>query len=250
MTIMKLATCAALWAGLSAPALAQNEVGEMLERFASDYMQDPTFTEDRVFGVEIDGEMWTVALDRDTASYEIWNGPPPEPTFYYTGSPDIFEQIGRGEITALTAMGKAFSTDQTPFDLAMMEGFEFDPAIIAFGFHFWTRGFPEILNYRELETRFIHGANAGLIYYQPGFRSGFGNVAPGQHANADERSRSNPFPSMFIVTEGQLIARINGEDTVMEGGQLMIIPPGVDHEFLNPFDVPAYFFLFMFGEEA
>ncbi|WP_158291600.1 cupin domain-containing protein [Marinicauda algicola] len=250
MRTIKAAACAALLAGAAAPALAQSEVGDMLDRFAADYMEDPTFTRDWLFGVEIGGEMWTLSLDRDTASYEIRRGTPPEPVFYFTGTPEIFERIGHGEITALTAMGRAFENDPVPFDIQLMDGAGFDPAILSFAFHFWTRGFPEILNYRELDTREIHGANGALIYYQPGFRSGFGHVAPGQHANEDPESRSNPFPTMFIVTEGRLIARIGGEDTEMEGGQLVIIPAGVDHEFLNPFGEPAYFFLFMFGEGA
>lgn len=250
MMTRTLAAAAALLGALTAPALAQHPVGEMLDRFAADYMEDPTFTEDWLFGVEIGGEMWTIALDHETTSYEIWNGTPPEPTFYFTGTPEIFERIGRGEITAMTAMGRAFQNDPVPFDIQLMDGAGFEPRILNFSFHFWTRGFPEILNYRELATRDIHGANGALVYYQPGFRSGFGNIAPGQHANEDPASRSNPFPTMFIVTEGRLIARINGQDTQMEGGQLMIIPAGVDHEFINPYDAPAYFFLFMFGEGA
>lgn len=223
----------------------------ILERYAADYVaNDVTFDADEEFGVEVNGEMWTVSLNHEARSYEVRPGDPSAPTFYYTATGDILERIDRGEISAYTAMVKAFSTDVTPMDIGLMDGAEFNPAILTHVFHFWTRGFPEVVNYAEQETREVHGGNAGIIYYQPGFRSGFGSVAPGQHVNEDPLSRTNPFPTLLIVTEGRMTARINGVDSEFSEGHFMIIPAEVSHEFLNPYDEDAHFFLFMFGEGA
>jgi mannose-6-phosphate isomerase-like protein (cupin superfamily) len=231
-------------------AIAQDTTAEILDRFATDYLADATFSQDVSFGVEVDGDMWSVELAQDDQSYTITHATPAEPTFYFTVEADTLAKIDRAEMTALTAMGKAFSTDVTPMDIEMMEGADFDPFILTFTFHFWTRGTPEIINFREVDTRFIHGGNAALIYYQPGFRSGFGYLMPGQHANADPRSRTNPFPSMFIFTGGRATARLDGVDQEVSDGQIIFIPAGMSHEFLNPYDEPAEFLLFMFGEGA
>jgi mannose-6-phosphate isomerase-like protein (cupin superfamily) len=237
----------------AAPALGQDNSAEaILTRYAADYVvNDVTFLGDQEFGVQIAGEMWTVALEHESRSYLVRRGDPSAPTFYYTvDTLETLQRVDRGEISAYTNMAKAFSSDVTPMDIELMEGAGFDPAILTHVFHFWTRGFPEVVNYAEQDTRMTHGGNAGIIYYQPGFRSGFGNVAPGQHVNEDPRSQTNPFPTLLIVTEGWMTARINGVDTVFEEGQFMIIPAEVRHEFLNPYDTPAHFFLFMFGEGA
>jgi hypothetical protein len=182
MTVSKLTipaiTAIALCAG-SAAAQSDN-TASILERYAADYvMHDVTFDADQEFGVQVNGEMWTITLSHEDRSYDVRQGDPSAPTFFYTATGDILERIDRGEISAYTAMAKAFSTDVTPMDIDLMEGAGFDPAILTHVFHFWTRGFPEVVNYAEQETRFVHGGNASIIYYQPGFRSGFGSVSPG-----------------------------------------------------------------------
>jgi mannose-6-phosphate isomerase-like protein (cupin superfamily) len=247
---VKYALAAAVLTLTPNAASAQDDTADILDRFATDYLDDMTFSRDVSFGVEVDGDMWSVELVQGAGTYSITHTTPAEPTFYYTVETETLGQIDRGEMTALTAMGKAFSTDVTPMDIEMMDGADFDPFILTFTFHFWTRGTPEIINFREVETRFIHGGNAALIYYQPGFRSGFGYLMPGQHANADPRSRTNPFPSLFIFTGGRATARLDGVDQEVGDGQILFIPAGMSHEFLNPYDEPAEFLLFMFGEGA
>ncbi len=241
---------------LGSASLAQDagipeaEAGAILDRFAADYMNDPTFTRDWEFGLVIDGQWWTVTLDRAATRYTIRQGEPETPSFYYPAEGATLALVDRGEMAALTAMGKAFSSDYAPMDIDLMEGAGFDPAILAFTFHFFTRGTPEIIHWREHQTREVHGGNAGLIYYQPGFRSGFGYVMPGQHVNADERSRTNPFPTIIIFTGARAIARLDGVDHEVGDGDIIFIPAGMSHEFLNPFSEPAEFLLFMFGDGA
>ncbi|MFY0636585.1 cupin domain-containing protein [Maricaulis maris] len=244
---------AGLTTGLVLPMTAQAQddgIEAILERFAADYLEDPTFQASAEFGVVVEGDWWTIAMDAEAGSYTVSHGEPESPTFYYTAEAETLTKVDRGEMAALTAMGKAFSTDYAPMDIELMEGANFDPAILALTFHFWTRGTPEIINWREHETREVHGGNAGLIYYQPGFRSGFGYVMPGQHVNADPRSRTNDFPTLIIFTGNRAVARIDGIDQDVGDGQMIFIPAGVSHEFLNPFDEPAEFLLFMFGEGA
>lgn len=234
-----------------APAQAQDTTGDILERFAADYLEDPTFTRDWTFGVLVEGEeWWTVAFDHAAGTYSVSPGEPSEPTFYYTSDRESLGKVDRGEMAALTGMAKAFSTDVTPMDIDLMEGAGFDPAILGLTFHFWSRGLPERTNYLTAETRFTHGTNAGIIYYQPGFRSGFFHIEPGHHVNENPDSRTNPFPSMIVVTSGEVRARIGGEDTMVVEGDVILIPAGISHEFFNDGDEVAVGLLFMFGEGA
>ncbi len=241
-----------LMGAMVAPAALAQDGGTQaaLERFAADYLTDPTFTRDWQFGVRVDGDWWTVTLDHAGQRYAVRPGEPDTPTFFFPVEGEVLTRIDEGRMAALTAMGKAFSTDYAPMDLELMDGADFDPAILPLIFHFWTRGTPEIINWREHDMRELHGGNAGLIYYQPGFRSGFGQIMPGQHVNADERSRTNPFPSIIIFTGARAIARLDGVDHEVGDGQIVFIPAGMSHEFLNPFDEPAEFLLFMFGDGA
>lgn len=82
------------------------------------------------------------------------------------------------------SIAEAFSTDPAPMDIEAMEGFqpgpEFIDVILPTTFHFWTRGFPEVIPFGERYTRFTHGADAAVFYHQPGFRSAWGSSAGGQ----------------------------------------------------------------------
>src|SRR5690606_9672828 len=156
------------------------------------------------FGVKVGDTFYTVEAAPKTetarARVEVREGAPATPTFYYPiDSVDYLSRLDSGEVNALTLMAKAFSTDVTPMDIEFMEGYQPADDIVGFvvplTFHFWTRGTPEFVNFAEQETRVTHGTNAGIFYYQPGLRSGWFNIAPGDHVNEDERSQSNPFPS-------------------------------------------------------
>lgn len=233
--------------------------GAVIQRFAADYADDPFLDRETVFGVEVDGEWWTVralpGAGGSAGDVRVTAGRPPAPTFYFTVDRETLRRIDAGQMNALTAMGKARESDAAPMDIATMDGFapsdpDFGAWVIPFVFHFWTRGQPEIIPFNSEATRTVHGAQAAIFYYQEGLRSAFFEVRPGQHVNADPADQSNPFPSLFIMVEGRVRARIGGRDMELEAGNAMFIPAGVTHEFLNPFDAPGRGILLMFGEGA
>lgn len=249
---------AMLMAGL-ASGLAQDagRAGEILSAYAADYESDPSMLSG-TFGIEIEGEWWhVVAIPGEGAgapSVVLREGEPPEPTFYFTLDHATLLKLDAGELNAETAMVKAFSTDPSPMDADVMDGFApgegFLNTLLKTSFHFWTRGLPEIIPFGEAYTRFTHGADAVVFYYQPGFRSGWGSIKPGQHANEDPRSQTNPFPSLFIVVRGKGVARIGGVEVELREGQAVLVPPDVAHEFWNPFEESMEIVLLMFGEGA
>lgn len=233
-------------------------IKDILERFSTDYLNDPMFTSNHSFGINIDNKMWNieavVATKVSPSSIRVSKGQPSSPTFYYETNIRTLKQLDKGEINALTAGVKAFSTDYAPLDIEAMEGFvpnqEFVGDVLSFTFHFWTKGTPEIIPFGQHYTGGTHGAQASIFYYDTGLRTGYGYLHPGQHANEHPLSKTNPFSSMIILIKGKVTARLNNVDYEINAGNAFFIPPGITHELLNPNDEPAEFILLMFGDGA
>lgn len=237
-------------------AAGQLNVSSMLETFVADYRADPSARREAVtFGVEVkDQGAWHVTSDGDGV-VELRPGPPPNPTFIYVTDRDTLERIFRGELAALTAMGRAHWTDPAPMDLRLMEGFEPEPEFMGrfaeFTFHFWTTGHPEIVPFGDrAHTRVVHGANVAVLYYQPGLRMAWYQIEKGQHINAEEEDQANPFPTLIVMTAGSAEARIGGQKMVFDSGTCTLIPANVTHELWNSHDDPAEFVIIMFGDGA
>ncbi len=235
---------------------------EILRSYVEDFRSDPAAAEPLTFGIRIKGENggeWQVEVaGRKEAAggfrVELREGLPSVPSVLYTLDLDTLRKIADGEMNALTAMGKARASDPAPMDIELMEGFQpeadFFARFIPFTFHFWTRGFPEVVEYDRQRSREVHGANMVVFYYQEGLRSAWAQIEKGQHVNADPDDQTNPFPTMIIGIRGKAVARIGGKEVSMQGGQMVFIPAGVAHEAWNPYDEPAEIVLVMFGEGA
>lgn len=244
-------------AGANDGATKQSDF-EILKTYAADFARDPALREAVTFGVRSGDDFYTVdatpAAGNSKARVNVRKGEPSAPAFYYTFDEGYLKKLHHGDLNILTGMAKAFSTDVTPMDIDVMEGYQpaadFGDTIIPFTFHFWTKGQPEIVPISADKTRFTHGANAGILYYQPGLRSGWFDIQPGHHVNEDEKSRTNPFPSMFIMIEGEVTALVGENRLTFKEGTMMFVPADVSHQFVNEGDKPAFGFLFMFGDGA
>jgi mannose-6-phosphate isomerase-like protein (cupin superfamily) len=244
---------------LTGPALAsETDVPAILERFVADY-HDDVMAQNGTFGIRVDGEWWHVVTTGVTEggtpeSVTLGEGPPPEPTFFFYLDAATLDRLDRGTMNAGTAMVKAFSTDVSPMDADVMEGFQPDEAFLAqllrATFHFWVRGVPEIVPFGEDYTRHTHGADGVIFYYQPGLRSGWFSIKKGQHVNEDPRMQTNEFPTLLVVTEGAGVGKIGGREVELRAGETLFVPPGVTHEFWNTNEGPMRGVLIMFGEGA
>lgn len=244
-----------------APAGPSESIETMLDSFVEDFRSDPAASFPVTFGVRVENEGdWHVVVKPPSekegrSEVRLRSGPPPQPTLLFKTDRQTLSRIYRGQIAALTAMGKAKSTDFAPLDIDAMEGFQPEPDFVGrflpLIFHFWTRGQPEIIPFGDKSlTRELHGGNAVLFYYQPGFRSAWFQIEKGQHVNADPSDQTNPFPTMMVVTDGRVESRIGGKRVTLQKGETVFIRPGVSHEFWNDLDPPAEGILIMFGEGA
>ena len=250
--------CFSLCTSFVASAQNLESAETILNRYVIDYEKDISLKQDVTFGIEVDSVFWHVVAkaksEKSPASVKLAKGKPSSPSFYFTTNLETLNKVDKGELNALTASAKAFSSDVTPFDADVMEGYtpdgNFMSRLLNVYFHFWTRGLPERIPYGVDKTRFTHGAQAAIFYYQPGFRSGYFAMKKGQHANKDEKSRTNPFPSMFIAIKGEGDIIINGERSKLSSGEAILIPAGVSHQFINNNDELFEGIILMFGEGA
>jgi mannose-6-phosphate isomerase-like protein (cupin superfamily) len=162
------------------------------------------------------------------------------------------QRIDRGEISALTAIGKARADDPAPLELRVAPAWSGQLAsfVLPLNFHFWTRGWPEVVRFGEGTTRLVHGANAAVLYYEQGLRSAFYQFKPGMHANADPADRSNPFKSLLIIVRGHIKARLDGTTRLLREGEALLVPAGMAHEFWADDSDYGEAILLMFGEGA
>lgn len=251
-----------LIAGFAMNLSAQNaqieRVTQILESYAEDYTSDVMLKKDVHFGVKVGDDFWSVHAvakkESSEAKVTVTQGTPKTPTFYFVTDFETLKKIDAGELNALTGSAKAFSSDFAPFDMDVMSGFTPDQNFISTAlnvlFHFWTKGKPEVIPFGLDKTRMTHGAQATIFYYQPGFRSAYVAIKKGQHANKDEKSQSNPFPTLFIAIKGSATIIIDGEESTLNEGNAILIPPGVKHEFINPNDDLFEGILLMFGKGA
>ena len=235
---------------------------EILRSYVEDFRSDPAAAEPITFGVSVSGAGggdWHVRVGGKKGvdgayQVDLEKGLPPSPAAFYTLDLATLRQIDGGTVNALTAMGRARASDPAPMDIGLMDGFEPAPEFfgrfIPFTFHFWTRGFPEIVNFGRAQSREVHGAHMVVFYYQEGLRSAWAQIEKGQRVNEDPKDQSNPFPTMIIGIRGRAVAKVGGKEVHLQAGQTVFVPAGVSHEAWNPYDEPAEVIILMFGEGA
>ncbi|MDZ7860913.1 MAG: cupin domain-containing protein [Candidatus Krumholzibacteriota bacterium] len=241
---------------LPATAALGSGPDDILNRYVKDFRRDVASEGlELSFGVKIKGlGIWTVQLGGEGEAF-LKKGEPPEPSFLYLTDMETLRKMDREELGVITAMGRASASDPAPMDFEMMPGYsppgDFMDFFTPFTFHFWTRGFPEMIKFGDKKnTRVVHGANVTAFYYQKGFRSAWYQIEKGQHINQRPEDQTNPFPTLLVFTSGEAEARIGDRYMKIKEGTSVMIPAGVAHEFWNNRDEDAEFIILMFGEGA
>lgn len=239
----------------------KNEIETIIRSFVDDYRYDRHAANARIVGIdvpEVNGK-WTITITGKEIEPKKWEvfmteGLPKEPTYVYRAEANILKAINDGKINALTAQVKAFSSDYAPLDDYEMEGFkpteEDNGKMNAFSFHFWTKGFPEVIPFRPDSTRKVHGGNASIFYYEKGLRSGWLRLEPGDRVREDAREQAMPFPMMGVVIKGTSKGIVDGEPVTVSEGNTVFIPANVHHKWWNESEEPCELILIMFGKGA
>ena len=234
-------------------------VEQIIESYVTDFRSDRFAAEPMVFGIQVPGKgEWHVRVTgkRRDDSWEValGDGPAPKPTFLYRIETETLRAIDRGELNAITAQGKAFASDYAPMDVINMEGYqpspEEDALVNPFSFHFWTRGFPEIIPFGEGLTRKLHGANNVGFYYETGLRTIWSRIEPRERVRDDPREQAMPFPMLIVGIRGTAEGEVDGARISLSAGHAVFIPPQATHVWWNETDEAAEAILIMFGKGA
>jgi len=236
------------------------DVQRLLNAFIEDYIENDTLPETPIaFGLQITSprdEKWTISIDSTAAEkVTLTEGFPEDPTFFFVTDYPTLKKIHDVEINALTAAGRARMTDKTPLDFGFMPGFQASPDFISsvmlpLGFHFFTRGKPEIIPFGEKYSRFVHGGNAVIFYYEKGLRTSWYQVKKGMKINDNLEDATNPFPSLFIFTKGEGQALVDHKKITVKEGMSIFVQAGMIHQFWTESDSGLEFVLIMFGKDA
>ena len=239
--------------------LKKNEAEQIISSYVLDYQDDRYAQEARTVGVEVpDHGKWTVKITgvKTDGKWGVTmeEGLPEVATYVYKIEFETLKAIYEGQINALTAQGKAFSDDYTPMGVWEMDGFdptiEEDGKLNAFSFHFWTKGFPESIPFREDATRRAHGSNFTIFYYEKGLRTAWYRILPGERVRDDAREQAAPFPMIGIVIKGSVEGEVDGKRVSSSEGNALFLPANTEHKWWNETDEPVELILVMFGEGA
>ncbi|MGB3464546.1 MAG: cupin domain-containing protein [Cyclobacteriaceae bacterium] len=253
----------ALLLHLSCAAMASDilevETEAIIKSYIEDFRRDAFASNPMHFGIKVkERGTWNVTITGEKHG-EDWEvilktGKPANPAFIYDIEYETLLGIYEGKLNAITAQGKAFSSDYSPMDITYMEGYEPSQEEIdninPFSFHFWTKGFPETIPFGSGLTREAHGADVVFFYYQKGFRSGWLRIQPKAKVRHDPREQAMPFPMMVIAIKGSTEGEMNGKSVSLSEGNALFIPAGTTHKWWNETDEASEAILVMFGEGA
>ncbi len=253
-----------VFTGVATLANSQNKKDQYQEAFSiiasyvADFNKDRFAAEPMYFGIQVeDVGDWTVDVTGkkfDQWEVKLMEGKPSTPTFIYKVGFETLKAIHAGELNALTAQGKAFVGDYTPMSVEEMDGYEPSFAeqdlINPFSFHFWTKGFPETIPFKESMTRVAHGSNFIVFYYEKGLRTAWYRILPGERVRDDAREQAAPFPMMAVTIKGSAEGEVDGERVSISEGNTVFLPANVTHKWWNEKDEAVEIILIMFGEGA
>lgn len=248
--IVKLLLVGALSLAGSAPT--QETVEKRVRELASAYAADPARV-DATFGVAVGDDLFTISSSN--AGVSVAARAPAVPTYIFRTDPPTFEAITQGRMAAPTAMGQARASDPTPMKIDFMPGFTADAGtrgrILSTMFHFWNDKTPEVTSFGYEFSRQVHGGQAVVLHYEPGVRSAWYGILPGQRINEDPADQTNDFPSIFMILEGGTAsAQIGDKEFPLQTETSIFVPAGVRHRFWNDGDKPAKMIMVAFGPKA
>ena len=172
----------------------------------------------------------------------------------FSSTKDHFNKIFRGDMTAMTSMGQATSSDPIPLNFDIQKAIS-DNATNDFLFiaqRFFNNTPYDLVKLGPEHARIVHGGLAIPIFYQRtddiGVRSAWYQINKGEQVN--EPGDTNPFPQYFIITQGQGYAKIGNDTIEVKKNEAYFIPPNHDHVFWNENDEPIIYIFLAWGKGA
>lgn len=226
---------------------------EILVELAQGYQLKTTLNSDFVvqFNLQPENEIWHIHF-RPTQKPIINEGASEAARFIFLLAPEILEKLSQGEISPLTAAGRANISENAPLDFKLGEGLSLNQEtyleLIEFTQRFFNATSPECIRFGIEHARIVHGGHAVAMFYGQGIRSAWYQLNPGEKLN--EPGDTNPFPQAFIFLSGQGQAQIGSNKITVQQNQAYFIPPHQEHVVWNDQKEPITLIFLAWGEGA
>ena len=186
--------------------------------------------------------------------FELVQGSADSFNMSFSSTKEHYNKIFRGEMTAMTSMGQATSSDPIPLNFEIQKAIS-DNATQDFLFiaqRFFNNTPYDLVKLGAEHARLVHGGLAIPIFYQRtegiGVRSAWYQINKGEQVN--EPGDTNPFPQYFIITQGEGYAKIGNDTIVVKENEAYFIPPNSDHVFWNEREEPIVYIFLAWGKGA
>jgi quercetin dioxygenase-like cupin family protein len=185
---------------------------------------------------------------------ELRSGPAEKPGFTCELDAETFGRLYRGEISGMTAAGKAIGDEASPLEILAGSMVPEDAPRTSLGpvfhfiSHFWNRADPEVIHLGREHGRLLSGAQIVGLYYHPGFRSAWYSVTGKESLNGD--GDSSPYPQAYVVVRGRARIRHGQRWIEVPEGTSIYVPPGTMHAIRSQDGGPVEFLWLAWGEGA
>ena len=142
-------------------------------------------------------------------------------------------RLYRGEISGMTAAGKATGDERSPLEILPGSAVPEDAPrarlapVFHFLTHYWQRTDPERITFGREHARPLSGAHIVGLYYHPGFRSAWYSVKAKESLNL--KGDASPYPQAYVILRGLARVRMGQRAEEVPAGQSIYIPPGTMH---------------------
>ena len=230
------------------------ELDQMLEKWSESFVQkiDSTYEASINFYLADSSEAYHVLFANN--EFELIKGSTDSYNMSFSATKEHYNKIFSGEMTAMTSMGQATSSDPIPLNFDIQKAIS-DNEINDFLFiaqRFFNNTPYDLVKLGEEHARIVHGGLAIPIFYQKtdgiGVRSAWYQINKGEQVN--EPGDTNPFPQYFIITQGQGYAKIGNDTIDVKANEAYFIPPNKDHVFWNERDEPIIYIFLAWGKGA
>jgi mannose-6-phosphate isomerase-like protein (cupin superfamily) len=230
-----------------------NTIKEMLKHMCQSYQRkmegnEELIVEIRVLGME---DVWHIQAEPKCQAV-LRHGQHPQALLKAMLTAETLSRLFAGDLSPLTAVGRAKMSDTAPLDYALGDGVEFTPQLYAQMIAFTQKFFNPHPNNKillgEQHTRLVHGGHVVGLFYHPGFRSAWYTLQQGEQLNGP--GETNPFPQAFIFLSGEGQAKLGDQTVNVKGGEAYFIQPGTEHILRNMNKEPLILIFLAWGDKA
>jgi len=228
---------------------------EMLTNWSTKFAEkiDSNYTATVNFKLsDLDKEIYQVEFK--DKSFKLNQGQNDSSNMTFESTLKHYNKIYKGDMTAMTSMGQATSSDPIPLIPKLEKPITDNPLN---DFLYFSQRFFNLSNHDKVKlglehSRVVHGGNAIPIFYQKsdefGVRSAWYQINKGEQVN--DIGDTNPFPQYFIITGGNGLAKIGNDTISIKTNEAYYVAPQNDHVFWNENDEPLTIIFMAYGKGA